>query len=62
MESIASIDYFNHIAVILLIRLYYAVPTILTFPSTLTMVLPWPGYILYPLYAHKPILEILYVD
>lgn len=28
-----------------------------TFPSTFTIVLPWPGYILYPLYAQRPILK-----
>jgi hypothetical protein len=30
---------------------------VLAFPSVLTMVFPWPGYILYPLYAHNPILK-----
>jgi hypothetical protein len=34
--------------------------TVLAFPSVLTMVFPWPGYILYPLYAHNPILKYKY--
>lgn len=33
---------------------------VLAFPSVLTMVFPWPGYILYPLYAHNPILKYKY--
>jgi len=26
------------------------------------MVFPWPGYILYPLYAHNPILKYTHIE